>query len=66
MGNISPRAPMVSSGTITVLILLTFDPTDRTIRLWHMKTIGEKEHKYTRKNIELDHASHLRFSPDGT
>ena len=39
---------------------------DRTVRLWHMKSLNDKEHKYTRKNIELDYASHLRFSPDGT
>ena len=22
--------------------------------------------RYSRKNIELDHASHIKFSPDGT
>eukprot|EP00731_Ephydatia_muelleri_P023093 Em0015g676a len=39
---------------------------DRTIRLWSMKDLNDKEHKYIRRSVELDHASHIKFSPDST
>jgi len=37
---------------------------DRTIRLWTAKSFNEKDHKYIRVNVELDHASSISFSPD--
>ncbi|XP_003387911.1 PREDICTED: transducin beta-like protein 2 [Amphimedon queenslandica] len=40
---------------------------DRTVRLWPMKTVSEKEHKHTRLNIEdSDIGTNVAFSPDGT
>eukprot|EP00794_Sanderia_malayensis_P013835 gene13835-15281_t len=37
---------------------------DRTIRLWMTKDFEEKEHKYVRANVDLDHATSMSFSPD--
>jgi len=37
---------------------------DRTARLWSLKDINAKDHKYTRVNIEFDHASAISVSPD--
>jgi WD40 repeat protein len=73
-----PSHPLLATdfkGHTGAVLSLDFDSTgrylascseDRTIRLWYMKTLEEKEHKYSRKNIELDHATHVKFSPDGT
>jgi WD40 repeat protein len=73
-----PSHPLLAAdfkGHTGAVLSLDFDSTgkylvscseDRTIRLWYMKTLEEKEHKYSRKNVELDHATHIKFSPDGT
>lgn len=37
---------------------------DRTIRLWTSKDFSEKDHKYVRVNVDLDHATSNSFSPD--
>lgn len=37
---------------------------DRTVRLWSTKDFTEREHKCLRANVELDHATLVRFSPD--
>lgn len=37
---------------------------DRTVRIWSTKDFLEREHKYLRANVELDHATLVRFSPD--
>ncbi|KAM3933669.1 transducin beta-like protein 2 [Leptodactylus fuscus] len=37
---------------------------DRTVRIWSTKDFLEKEHRCMRANVELDHATHVRFSPD--
>uniref|UniRef100_T2M2R1 Transducin beta-like protein 2 n=1 Tax=Hydra vulgaris TaxID=6087 RepID=T2M2R1_HYDVU len=37
---------------------------DRTVRLWSVKDFFAKDHKYTRVNVEFDHASSVSMSPD--
>ncbi|XP_072284988.1 transducin beta-like protein 2 [Pyxicephalus adspersus] len=37
---------------------------DRTVRIWSTKDFLEREHRCTRANVDLDHATHIRFSPD--
>ncbi|XP_034033375.1 transducin beta-like protein 2 isoform X2 [Thalassophryne amazonica] len=37
---------------------------DRTVRIWSIKDFMEREHKCLRANVELDHATLVRFSPD--
>ncbi|XP_062289107.1 transducin beta-like protein 2 [Scomber scombrus] len=37
---------------------------DRTVRIWSTKDFREREHKCLRANVELDHATLVRFSPD--
>ncbi|KAG8450406.1 hypothetical protein GDO86_002894 [Hymenochirus boettgeri] len=37
---------------------------DRTVRIWSTKDFLEREHRSMRANVELDHATHVRFSPD--
>ncbi|XP_043574569.1 transducin beta-like protein 2 isoform X1 [Chiloscyllium plagiosum] len=37
---------------------------DRTVRIWSTKDFLEHEHRCVRTNVELDHATHVRFSPD--
>lgn len=37
---------------------------DRTVRIWSTKDFLDREHKCLRANIELDHATLVRFSPD--
>ncbi|XP_063812227.1 transducin beta-like protein 2 isoform X1 [Pseudophryne corroboree] len=38
---------------------------DRTVRIWSTKDFLEREHRCMRANMEYDHATHVRFSPDG-
>lgn len=42
-----------------------FLPTDRTVLIWCTKDLSSKERKSLRVNIEYDHASLVRWSPDG-
>ncbi|XP_054858026.1 transducin beta-like protein 2 [Eublepharis macularius] len=37
---------------------------DRTIRIWSTKDFLEREHRCMRANVELDHATLVRFYPD--
>ncbi|KAI9531930.1 Transducin beta-like protein 2 [Dissostichus eleginoides] len=37
---------------------------DRTVRIWSTKDFLEREHKCLRANVDLDHATLVRFSPD--
>ncbi|XP_071848997.1 transducin beta-like protein 2 isoform X2 [Apostichopus japonicus] len=37
---------------------------DRTVRLWSIKDFKEKQHKTMRGNVEYDHATRVKFSPD--
>lgn len=37
---------------------------DRTVRIWSTKDFLAREHKCLRANVELDHATLVRFSPD--
>lgn len=37
---------------------------DRTILVWNVKEFNKREHKSFRANVELDHATKVRFSPD--
>uniref|UniRef100_A0A915ASE8 Transducin beta-like protein 2 n=2 Tax=Parascaris univalens TaxID=6257 RepID=A0A915ASE8_PARUN len=37
---------------------------DRSLFLWHTKDFAEKEHKFTRGNVELDNATRIAFGPD--
>ncbi|KAL4630895.1 transducin beta-like protein 2 [Arapaima gigas] len=37
---------------------------DRTIRIWSTKDFLDREHRCLRANVELDHATLVRFSPD--
>ncbi|XP_022109650.1 transducin beta-like protein 2 [Acanthaster planci] len=37
---------------------------DRTVRVWSVKEFKEKEHKCVRGNVEYDHATQIKFSPD--
>ncbi|CAH1801363.1 unnamed protein product, partial [Owenia fusiformis] len=37
---------------------------DRTILMWSVKEFTQKEHKSVRSNVELDHATKIKFSPD--
>ncbi|XP_044142988.1 transducin beta-like protein 2 [Bufo gargarizans] len=37
---------------------------DRTVRIWSTKDFLEKEHRCMRANVDLDHATYVRFSPD--
>lgn len=37
---------------------------DRTVRIWSTKDFLQREHRSMRANVELDHASLVRFSPD--
>lgn len=38
--------------------------TDRTVVIWNIKDLEKKEHKCHRVNVELDHATQVKFSPD--
>ncbi|XP_066506503.1 transducin beta-like protein 2 [Hoplias malabaricus] len=37
---------------------------DRTVRIWSTKDFLDRDHKCLRANVELDHATLVRFSPD--
>ncbi|XP_035690805.1 transducin beta-like protein 2 isoform X1 [Branchiostoma floridae] len=37
---------------------------DRTVRIWSLKDWKDKEHKSVQVNVELDHATSVKFSPD--
>ncbi|XP_042146980.1 transducin beta-like protein 2 isoform X4 [Ixodes scapularis] len=37
---------------------------DRVILLWCLKNLAQKEHKSVRVNVEYDHATRVRWSPD--
>ncbi|XP_075710243.1 transducin beta-like protein 2 [Rhinoderma darwinii] len=37
---------------------------DRTVRIWSTKDFLEREHRCMRANVEFDHATHVRFSPN--
>ncbi|XP_053313214.1 transducin beta-like protein 2 [Spea bombifrons] len=37
---------------------------DRTVRIWSTKDFLDRDHRCLRANVELDHATHVRFSPD--
>ncbi|KAJ6655691.1 hypothetical protein lerEdw1_004744 [Lerista edwardsae] len=37
---------------------------DRTVRIWSTKDFLEREHRCMRANVELDHATLVRFFPD--
>ncbi|XP_041052693.1 transducin beta-like protein 2 isoform X2 [Carcharodon carcharias] len=37
---------------------------DRTVRIWSTKDFLEHDHRCVRTNVELDHATHVCFSPD--
>ncbi|KAF6127623.1 transducin beta like 2 [Phyllostomus discolor] len=37
---------------------------DRTVRIWSTKDFPQREHRSMRANVELDHATLVRFSPD--
>ncbi|XP_071944671.1 transducin beta-like protein 2 [Antedon mediterranea] len=37
---------------------------DRTIRIWSVKEFKEKEHRCLRGNVEYDHGTNVKFSPD--
>ncbi|KAJ8275709.1 hypothetical protein COCON_G00074610 [Conger conger] len=37
---------------------------DRTVRIWSTKDFLERDHRCLRANVELDHATFVRFSPD--
>lgn len=37
---------------------------DRTVRIWSVKDFMDREHKCLRANVDLDHATLVRFSPD--
>ncbi|XP_066264397.1 transducin beta-like protein 2 isoform X2 [Branchiostoma lanceolatum] len=37
---------------------------DRTVRIWSLKDWTDKEHKSVQVNVELDHATLVKFSPD--
>lgn len=37
---------------------------DRTVRIWSTKDFLERDHKCLRANVELDHVTLVRFSPD--
>ncbi|KAG7483824.1 hypothetical protein MATL_G00042440 [Megalops atlanticus] len=37
---------------------------DRTVRIWSTKDFLERDHRCLRANVELDHATLVRFSPD--
>ncbi|XP_007430322.1 transducin beta-like protein 2 [Python bivittatus] len=37
---------------------------DRTVRIWSTKDLLEREHRCMRVNVELDHATLVRFFPD--
>ncbi|KAJ8402234.1 hypothetical protein AAFF_G00370990 [Aldrovandia affinis] len=37
---------------------------DRTVRIWSTKDFLERDHRCLRANVDLDHATLVRFSPD--
>lgn len=37
---------------------------DRSVMLWSTKEFGKKDHKFIRGNIELDHGTRVKYSPD--
>lgn len=37
---------------------------DRTVRIWSTKDFLDRDHKCLRANVEFDHATRVRFSPD--
>ncbi|KAG5284732.1 hypothetical protein AALO_G00029870 [Alosa alosa] len=37
---------------------------DRTVRIWSTKDFMDRDHRCLRANVELDHATLVRFSPD--
>lgn len=45
--------------------MILIDFSDRTVLLWCTKDLASKERKSLRVNIEYDHASLVRWSPDG-
>lgn len=63
-------APQGHSGNVTSLDFssngkyLASCADDRAIRIWSTKDFLEREHKCLRANVELDHATLVRFSPD--
>ncbi|KAK7120663.1 hypothetical protein R3I94_020602 [Phoxinus phoxinus] len=58
------------SGNVTCLDFssnakyLASSSDDRTIRIWSTKDFLDRDHKCLRANIEFDHATLVRFSPD--
>ena len=38
---------------------------DRTVRLWAVSSLREREHPFTRIAISLDHPTALRYTADG-
>ena len=42
-----------------------YDFSDRTVLLWYTKELAVKEKRSLRVNIEFDHATLVRWSPDG-
>ncbi|KAI0209773.1 Transducin beta-like protein 2 [Lamellibrachia satsuma] len=44
--------------------LLASCAEDRTILTWNVKDFTQKEHKSVRSNVELDHVTKVKFSPD--
>ncbi|XP_048767458.2 transducin beta-like protein 2 [Ostrea edulis] len=37
---------------------------DRTVMIWNTKEFSQKEHKSVRGNVEYDHATRVKYSPD--
>ncbi|KFM56868.1 Transducin beta-like protein 2, partial [Stegodyphus mimosarum] len=37
---------------------------DRSVMLWSVKTFAEKNHRSVRANVEYDHATRIKWSPD--
>ncbi|XP_054716385.1 LOW QUALITY PROTEIN: transducin beta-like protein 2 [Uloborus diversus] len=45
--------------------LLASCANDRSVMLWTVKTFVEKNHRSIRANVEFDHATNVKWSPDG-
>ncbi|XP_058795675.1 transducin beta-like protein 2 isoform X5 [Phymastichus coffea] len=56
---------LVGGAFIYLLFLRRKPDTNRTVLLWCTKDLSSKERKSLRVNIEYDHASLVRWSPDG-